>query len=265
MLIWYLSRAKYGALVDGKDKLVTEQYLHRGVIYGDAETQCFETLRTRLKTMDVDNMNKPGYDEVVFYSGTADENALLGDPFFQVNIKAGGEKRNYLIPARDANQAITRGLKAYGWGEAKNVVSVKQTDILGVWDPHNELWQGDWWNRMERLAECRRVSRDLNQTEAFNPDGSAKTDTEPTSTGLAIRNNVEDVEAEDMGNEYDSGNTETLRPVLELPPGVTDPIDDDGKSAKKKKKKSGPRITFFGSDGLPKDEVEEPEAEPAGV
>jgi len=239
MLTWYLSKVKYKATVEGTIKTVTEEYLHQGVNYGDAETQHYSTLKTRMKAIDVDGLTKARYDDVVFYSGTSEE--WKTDPFFSVVIDTGGEKTKYLVPASDPQQAIKRVLKAHGYGEAKDVKEIKETKLLGVWHPHNELWQGDWWNRMERLLEQKKCSWDINQTEmnfekSADGDQSTKPDStppfkmpEPTeaesiSAELAKRKAtvpalvIEVHEAEDLQNGVDIA-VDTLTPVGQLPKG----------------------------------------------
>jgi hypothetical protein len=206
MSTWYQSKVKYGQMVEGKVKVVSENYLHDGVNFGEVETQCYEGLKTRIKDMNVDAIAKSTYGEVVFYKGTSDQ-SYVADPFYKVVIDTDG-KYSYLIPAADAEQAIYRAIKAHGYGERTNISEVKRTDVLAVWHPHNELWQGDWWNRMELLLELKKCSWDLNQTEVFNTDGSAKKPS--TETGLVVRTPY-----------ADDDNTDLVEAIAELPGGHT--------------------------------------------
>lgn len=183
MSTWYQSKVKYGQTIDGKVKTVSELYLHEAVNFGEVELQCYEHLKTRIKGPNVDAIAKSTFGEVVFFKGTHDDR-VLADPFFKVGIET-GEKYSYLIPAKDAKEAMARALKAHGYGEPHNVFELKRTEVLAVWHPKNELWQGDWWNRMEMLKDAKKHSWDLNQESMFNDDGSAKMpdwSTEKTTT-----------------------------------------------------------------------------------
>ncbi|MBO0947554.1 DUF4494 family protein [Fibrella forsythiae] len=172
---WYQPKIKYTALIEGKSKVVSEPYLFEGVNYGEVEKNCYEALRTRIKGPDVDTIAKSSLGEPVFYAGTR-EDSFEADPFWRVGIET-GEKYVYLVPAKDAEEAISRALKFHGYGERKSVFDIKRTDILGVWHPKNELWQGDWWNRMELLLEQKKCSWDINQTSLFNADGAVDPET----------------------------------------------------------------------------------------
>jgi hypothetical protein len=228
MSTWYQSKVKYGLMVDGKVKTVSELYLHEAVNFGEVEKHCYENLRTRIKYPNVDAIAKSTYGEVVFYAGTRDEDWDV-DPFYKIGIET-GEKYTYLIPAKDADEAIARTLKAHGYGERKQIFEIKRTDVLAIWHPHNELWQGDWWNRMERLLEAKKCSWDLNQTEIpFDPEPTRPDNEQPESdpnaiTAMVVRSGVESVEAEDLGNGYD-GESGTMEPVRELPEGSTKLIE----------------------------------------
>jgi hypothetical protein len=201
MLTWYQSKVKYDALNGDKTKTVSELYLHEAVNFGEVEKQCYEHLKTRIKDPDVDAIAKAPFDEVVFFAGTRlDE--FDADPFYRVGIDS-GEKALYLVPAKDAEQAIERALSAHGYGDAHNVVEVKRTEILAIWHPNSELWQGDWHNRMERLLERKRHSWDLNQTELdFNGkdnDQDDDNDDQP-NYGYAQRRNQLHDELTKFGN-----------------------------------------------------------------
>ncbi len=209
MSTWYQSKVKYGQMVDGKVKVVTEAYLHDAVNFGEVETQCYEQLRTRIKDMNVDAIAKSTLGEVVFYAGTSPE-SWTADPFYKVGIDT-GEKYSYLVPAKDAEEAIARAIKAHGYGEKKQITEVKRTEILAIWHPHNELWQGDWWNRMELLLDAKKCSWDLNQTEAFNADGSAKGSEASAQTGIVVRREqAGDADLVDVIAELPSGHTYLL-------------------------------------------------------
>ncbi|WP_020603303.1 DUF4494 family protein [Spirosoma spitsbergense] len=176
MLTWYQPKVKYEALDGDTRKTLTELYLFEAVTFGDVETQCYEQLKTRIKDPDVDAIAKAPFGSVIFFSGTTQE--WFTDPFYRIGIKWGDDKDLYLVPAKDAEQAIERALSFHGSAEASHIVEVKKTEILAVWHPKNELWQGDWHNRMERLKEAKKHSWDLSQSDLFNADGSAKTDSE---------------------------------------------------------------------------------------
>ncbi|AKD55053.1 DUF4494 family protein [Spirosoma radiotolerans] len=191
MLTWYQSKVKYEIEANEKRKMISELYLYEAVNFGDVELQCYEHLKSRIKDPDVDAINKAPFSAVVFYSGTTDE--WLTDPFYRIGIKWGDDKDLYLIPARDPEQAIERALKYHGSAEKIHVNEIKKTEILAVWHPHNELWQGDWHNRMERLKLAHKHSPDYNQTEMFDTDGkanqegsTAKTDARRTKKSVTI-------------------------------------------------------------------------------
>ncbi|MBD2753817.1 DUF4494 family protein [Spirosoma validum] len=175
MLTWYQSKVKYDQTVEGKIKTVSELFLHEAVNFGEVEKHCYEQLKRRIKDPDVDAIAKATYDYVVFFSGT-DDHATIPDPFYRIDLNWLDEKTSYLIPAKDAEQAIERALAQHGSADASHVTNVKKTDIQSVWHPNNELWQGDWYNRQDMLKELGRHSWDINQSELFNDDGSAKDD-----------------------------------------------------------------------------------------
>lgn len=164
MLTWYQSKVKYEQSVDGKIKTVPELFLHEAVNFGEVEQHCYEHLTKRIKSPDVDAIAKAPFDAVIFYKGT-DDISIIGHPFYRIDINWLDAKSVYLIPAKDAEQAIERALDYHGNADASHVTGIKKTDIQGVWHPHNELWQGDWHNRMDLLLALGRHSYDINQTE----------------------------------------------------------------------------------------------------
>lgn len=172
--MWYQSKVKYETVVEGRTKTITESYLHEAVNFGEVEKHCYENLKTRIKHPNVDAIAKANVGEVVFYAGTSDS-SYVADAFYRVAITWSDDKSAFLVPAKDAEQAIERALKAHGVAQVGDVKEVSRTDILAVWHPHNELWRGDWWNRMELLAELGKKSWDIDQTEIFNEDGTATT------------------------------------------------------------------------------------------
>lgn len=176
MSAWYQSKVKYGLLVGDKVKDVAEIYLHEACDFGEVETQCKTHLQTRIKRPKVNAIAESTHGEVIFYRGTHDDR-VFADPFFHVGMDT-GEKYTYLIPAKDAKEAMARAIKAHGYGDETSIFELKRTLILAVWHPHNELWQGDWWNRMDILLEAKKHSWDIKpdtqQEDLFNDDGTAK-------------------------------------------------------------------------------------------
>ncbi|QHV96323.1 DUF4494 family protein [Spirosoma endbachense] len=154
MAIWYKSKIKYSALVDGEAKPQNETYLHEAINYGEVETQCPDILKTRIKTFDedtVDTIGKIKFAEVIFHPMQEE------DAFWQVKVTVFDEKKRAwtcLVAALDyieAGQRVCDYLK--GSLLPYEIADVKKSDILAVWHPKNELWQGDWWNRMERMYD----------------------------------------------------------------------------------------------------------------
>jgi hypothetical protein len=188
MLTWYQSKVKYDQLNGDKNKTVSEPYLHEAVNFGEVEKQCYEHLKKRIKDPNVDAIAKASFDEVIFYAGTTPD-SFTADPFYRIVIES-GDKRTYLIPAKDAEQAIERALKAHGYGDAHNVFEVKRTEILAVWHPKNELWMGDWHNRMDLLLEQKKHSWDINQSSLFDEAGNAKADPALNMQDLADKLNA---------------------------------------------------------------------------
>ncbi|UFH52526.1 DUF4494 family protein [Spirosoma sp. KNUC1025] len=173
MLTWYQSKVKYDQLIEGKTKTVSELYMHEAVNFGEVEKHCYEHLKKRIKDPDVDAIAKAPYDEVIFFKGT-EADSIIASPFYRIDLNWLDDKSCYLIPAKDADEAIDRALKYHGSADASHVTGVKKTDIQGVWHPNNEQWQGDWHNRMDLLLTLGRHSWDINQSELFNEDGTAK-------------------------------------------------------------------------------------------
>jgi len=164
MLTWYQSKVKYETITDFKNKTVSELNLHEAVNFGEVEAHCYEQLKQRIKGPDVDAISKAPYDAVIFYKGT-DDHSLVPAPFYRVDINWLDEKACYLIPAKDAEQAIERALDYHKNADASHITGVKKTEIQGVWHPNNELWQGDWHNRQELYLQLGRHGVDIKQTE----------------------------------------------------------------------------------------------------
>ncbi len=238
--MWRKSKIKYDALVNGEPKTQTECYLHDSVSLGEVEQQCAEHLRVRIKNPDVDAAAKVKYAQVIFFP-MQDE-----DAFYEVKtleyIEGKKYTSTYLLPALTTIEAEQRLKDHY-----KNmvipweIVAVKKSDIMAVWHPHNEIWKGDWHNRMERYADEGKQEAGYNQMDMFNSDGTAaqsddeQPKSENTTTTLVkatpldvlIQNGVQAVEAEDLDNGTpDDAPTETLSPVLALPEGKQEPEAD---------------------------------------
>ncbi|GAB3881420.1 DUF4494 family protein [Spirosoma agri] len=201
-MIYYKSKIKYSALVDGEAKALTEIYLHEAINYGEVETQCPEILKTRIKTFDEDtiaNIGKIKFAEVIFHPMAED------DAFWQVKVTVFDEKKRSwacLVPALDyiaAGQRVSDYLK--GSLLPYEIADVKKSDILAVWHPKNELWQGDWYNRMERLYDEGKREVGHNQLD-IDFDSKADEDDEDDSDNYdyAQRRNQLHDELTSLGN-----------------------------------------------------------------
>lgn len=171
--MWIQSKVGYEMLVDGEPKQVTESYLHHAVSFADAENQCFEHLKSRITEMDVKALNalKIGTSDVLFHAFQE------GDSFWKVKTKyqtetlTGKAKTVYvsfIVPALDDREAservrdnVSRSLMTY------EIINVDVTTILAVYMPHNDIWEGDWANRMDDLEAQGKKSSTSNQTSLF--------------------------------------------------------------------------------------------------
>ena len=178
--MWIQSKISYEQLVDGEPKQVTESYLHDAVSFADAEVQCFEHLKARINELDVTALSrvKIGRTDVLFFAFQE------GDSFWKVKTKYQTETftgkaktvyQSFILPAIDDREASERvraevasSLVAY------EIINVDVTPIRAVYMPHNEIWEGDWKNRMDDLDAQGKRSSHHNQLDLFdgnNEDG----------------------------------------------------------------------------------------------
>lgn len=150
--MWRKSKVKYDALVNGEAKTQSEFYLHDAVSFGEVEAHCAEHLRSRIKNPDVDAVSKVRFADVLFFTMQEE------DAFYEIKTVefSDGKKYtyNYLLAALDTIEAEARLKERFKhtiipW----EVVAVKKPDIMAVWHPIINIWQGDWYNRMDRYYD----------------------------------------------------------------------------------------------------------------
>lgn len=171
--MWIQSKISYEMLVDGEPKQVTESYLHHSVSFADAEQQCYEHLKSRITEMEVKALSalKIGTSDVLFHAHQE------GDSFWKVKTKYQTETltgkaktvyETFIVPALDDREASERVRDSFRSSlMTREIINVDVTTILAVYMPHNQIWEGDWANRMDDLLAQGKKSSTSNQTSLF--------------------------------------------------------------------------------------------------
>ncbi len=150
--MWLKSKIQYPS----RSETLTESYLHDALTYGEVESTCPELFISRIPhltpTDHIDEIAKVKFIYDVLFFPLQDE-----DSFWKVKVRVLDVKKYtivYLVAAvsdREASSRVSDQLK--DWLTPWKIIAVDETDILAVYRPNNELWSGDWYNRMERLAD----------------------------------------------------------------------------------------------------------------
>lgn len=150
--MWRKSKIIYDGKLNGEYKELTECFLNESISLGEVEAQLAKELQPRIKSgiQVVDGAAKIKLADVLFFSMQED------DFFYEIVVhewvNAKRKAYKYVLAALDYDQAGKR-MEEYleNFKNPWRIHTVKETDILAVWHPQNELWIGDWRNRMERL------------------------------------------------------------------------------------------------------------------
>ncbi|RYC70834.1 DUF4494 family protein [Spirosoma sordidisoli] len=232
MSTWYQTTIKYGTYVEGKHKIVSEQYLFRCISLTDLEATVIETLQGRIKEPDVDSFSKPRPSDV--YKMTDGPISEIEGDFYVVKVLCdfGDESKTvdkHIVNADSPTQAEKRVRKRlkdvlYDY----EITHCDKTKILGVYDKDNIVWVEDFRKRMEDLEAAghtgtgkrkKNKKADPNQTALDLDPKPEQPQSDPNAiTAMVIRNNIEEVEAEDLQNGVDPS-ADTLTPVGQLPKG----------------------------------------------
>ena len=220
--MWYQAKVKYGMLVEGRYKTVTELYLLNCISHGDVEATCAEILQSRIKSPNVDAIAKQNLSDV--YKMTEGPLSEVEGDFYQVKVACDfGESKTvdkHLVNADSPAQAEDRVRE-----RLKNVLfdfditHCDKTQILGVYDKGNIVWVEDFKKRMEDLEAKGRKEANYNQVDIDFDTPANKPQSDPNAvTAMVLRSEVVSVDAEDLNNGYqDEG--EDLENVRELPTG----------------------------------------------
>lgn len=151
---WRKSKVIYNQFVNRELKSTTEAYLHFSISLGDVEAQCAEKLKKRIRSgiEMVDGAAKVKLTHVIFHPMQQE------DHFYEMKIAEWVDDKKstytYLVPALSPKQAIER-ITAFVGDSVRvwRVTAQKESDILAVWKASDELWTGDWYNRMDRYDD----------------------------------------------------------------------------------------------------------------
>ncbi|ARK13074.1 DUF4494 domain-containing protein [Fibrella sp. ES10-3-2-2] len=177
--MWIESKIAYTMLVENEPKPITESYLHQAISFADAEGQLYEHLKKRITELEVKALKRVpiGQTDVLFFAFQE------GDSFWKVKTKyqtetftgkAKTEYETFIVPAlndREASDRVKGHLK--GSLVEREIVNIDVTTILAVYMPNNQIWEGDWLNRMDDLEAQGKKSATSNQTSIEFPDRKA--------------------------------------------------------------------------------------------
>lgn len=172
--MWRKSKIIYDGKLNGEYKELTECFLNESVSLGEVEAQLAKELQPRIKSgiQVVEAAAKINLADVVFYPMQEDD--FFWSVVVHEWVNAKRKAYTYIVPALDYTQAGER-MEEYleDFSNPWRIHKVAETDILAVWHPNNELWIGDWRNRMERLESMGRSEVVYEkQGELFKKDGS---------------------------------------------------------------------------------------------
>ena len=197
--MWFLSKVNY-KIQDWKGnwKSLSEQFIQDGITYGEVEEQLHKLLEGRVTDYEYD-INKIKF-------GAVYESFNAGN-FYKVSIEektidAKGKDKvttlTHYVVAEDVSQAEARATQYMkSWITSTTIVGAVKTKVLGVWHPHNSLWQDDFKQRMAKLAEEGHESNDVNQTTIFDADGNPKMPDDDGYTVTTKDKNGNDVDITD--------------------------------------------------------------------
>ncbi len=239
--------------VGPKGKDITEDHIVNADRGKDAEALLMEKLKPRVNRFIALSTTIAGYTDIPFYKGS---DFLIGkaDRFHEVTVDLTDHKAIYLIPAHSHAEAVERALDISGMTD-EEIVGYKRSSIISVYDPLNELWIGDFHNRMQLRKQAnfytpvveRGPGKQMDLEEVIEAAKKEAPDNVDPETGeefsrevVRFTGNVTTVEGEDMQNGQDPTAQEESYFVAtpQLGPGTT---EEKSKPTSKAKKESKPK------------------------
>ncbi|GAB3889757.1 hypothetical protein GCM10028803_00130 [Larkinella knui] len=152
--MWHISTIEYGITDEkGNYKAVSEKFLQYGVTYGDVEAQLVDMLRGRVGTWETPAITRfKKRPEVIFNSSQ--------NPIYKVKAEydSGDDKKQSVVlfvPAESIADAEAQVRYYYRTALTDYTpVEATRTKLKGIYDPKNEIWVGDFRNRMEALKDA---------------------------------------------------------------------------------------------------------------
>ncbi len=173
---------EYRKFVEGKVKKPKESFLVESVGLTELEVIINKIFTTRVKDPHWHTLTQlRTLSDVIYEPGTMPDK-LTADPFYYCKIKFLGELTEVYVPAESPAQAINRVLNYFPMlsNDARFITHIKESEVLGYWDPLSEQWQTDFNNRSEMLYDMGQGNYDRNQLEV---EGTTETPTTDPVTG----------------------------------------------------------------------------------